>query len=151
MLRNLVYLFTSNVPYLFNSLSEQEERDEILNKLGKAKSMIKKNLEKINPTWNVYRNKGDYNYLDNMIDTFLKLGKENKINSEFLFDLKDFETIDDQPQDNENKEAEASDLENNLSYLHSCILEVFKDNLSNKINLQVNDFIYKIFVFIHIY
>ena len=139
-----LYLFVSNFPYIFNSLSN-ENRDLYLDKLNEANTLLKNNLIKTKTSQ--YRNKGDFDYLENMTENFILAGKENKINSDLILDLSELENSDNEwkmPQEDLDEE-----YLRNLNNLHTSLSHVFENDLSDKLNLEVKIIIFSVFLFFH--
>lgn len=133
----IIYLFVSNFPYIFNSLSN-EDKEIYLSKLNDANSLLKNNPLKTKT--NQYRNKGDFDYLENMIENFILASKENKLNSELILDLSGLENSDDEwkmPQEEQDEE-----YLRNLNNLQISLNHVFESDLSDKLNLEVSKIIY---------
>ncbi len=82
----IIYIFSINFPYIYTTLENKDDKDAYLNKLEIAKKALKKKNNE-NSLSNFSKNYGDFDYLTNLIDTFLSAGKENKIKSDFIMDL----------------------------------------------------------------
>jgi len=142
------YLFLSNVPYIFNSLIG-EIREKFINKLIEVNNLLRNNPLKSKT--DQYRNKGDFDYLENMSETYLAAAKENKLSSDFILEFSDLGN-----KDFEGKMAleDLQDEENirNLNNLHMSLNHVFESDLVEKLNLEVKFFlIFKFFIYFNLF
>jgi hypothetical protein len=127
-----LYLFVANFPFIFNSLN-CENRELYLNKLNTASILLKTNPLKLKT--NQCRNRGDFDYLENMTENFLLAAKANKLDSNLILDLTNLDN-----SNNEWKKPEKDQDEEflrNLSNLHASLAHVFESDLTDKLNLEV--------------
>jgi len=129
MIKN-IYLFVSNFPYVFNIINS-EEKEKYLNKINKAKDLLKNNFSK--SKIDQYKNKGDFNYLENMIENYIDFAKENKFNSELILDLSEINISDNSEKESE----EEKEYRRNLGNLHNFLNHTFENEMPDKINLEV--------------
>lgn len=137
-----IYLFVSNLPYIYNSLIS-ENKEAYLNKLNTANNILKSNPIKLKTIQ--YKNKGVIDYLEKMIDCLLTAIKENKLNSDFILDLNDLENGDNEWKKHENDQDE--EYIRNLGNLHASLAHVFESELTNKLNIEVKTNKYLTFEF----
>ncbi len=126
----IIYLFVSNFPYIYDNVNS-EDKEKYLNKLIEAKNLFKNNFSRIK--LDQYKNKGDYDYLEIMIENYIESAKENKLDSYLMLDLDKI----DFSENNEKDQEDENEYKRNLGNLHTSLKHAFERNLPDKINLLV--------------
>lgn len=129
---NLAYLFTSNFPYIYNSLSS-ECKEEYLMKLINAKNLIKNNISK--SQMEKYRNKGDFYHLEIMVENYIALANENKLHSDLILDIKDIISSEEELENFDDKED--GEFTRNLNNLYASLNHIFDSDMPQVLILNV--------------
>jgi len=141
---NLAYLFTTNFPYIYNSLS-LEFKEEYFMKLISVKNLIKNNISK--SRMEKYKNKGDLNHLETMVEKYIESANENKLKSDLMIDLKDIFASEEDLENFDDKEE--SEFTRNLNNLHASLNHIFESDMPQALILNVINSIFVIFANIY--